>query len=116
MSISIDRLATLVATRRGSLALGTASLLGLTQLGSAHARKKGKNKNKKKKSCKQEAQQKVDAACGPQADACLALFSSSCDTSSDRQRCLADIAECCALFAECQFTEAWLCLTSTPLD
>ena len=113
MSPIIDQLANEVATRRGTLALGSAAaLLGLTQMGSASARKNGK----KKKSCKKEAQQKVEDACGPQAGECAAFFSSSCSQFDDPQKCVSIITSCCAALGECRFTEAIQCLTTTPLE
>ena len=112
MNLEIDRLATSVATRRGSLALGSAALLGLTNLGSASAKKKGKKKNKDKKTC--EAQ--VADACGPQVDQCVAYFSSSCGQFADPQKCFSVINTCCAPLAECNFTEMIQCMTTTPME
>jgi hypothetical protein len=113
MTQAIDHLATSVATRRGTLALGSAAaLLSLTQIGSTSAKKKGKNK----KSCKKQARDKVDQACGPQADECAAYFTSSCGQFADPQKCVSIITSCCAALGECQFTEAIQCLTTTPLE
>ena len=61
MNPAIDHLATSVASRRGTLALGSAVLLGLTQ-----ARRATAGKDKKK--CKKTSRRKVDQACGQQAD------------------------------------------------
>jgi hypothetical protein len=112
MSLEIDRLATSVATRRGTLALGSAAaLLGLSQMGSASA-KKGKNK----KSCKKQVQEQVAEACGPQVDQCGAYFSSACGQFSDPQKCFSVIKTCCAPLAECSFTEMIQCMTTTPME
>jgi hypothetical protein len=119
MSLVIDHLATSAVTRRGTLALGSAAaLLGLTQLGSANARKNKKNRKnrKQKKSCESTAQQRVEETCGPQADECAAFFSASCGQFDDPQKCAEIITSCCAALAECRFREAILCVTTTPLE
>lgn len=117
MSTAIDKLATAVATRRGSLALGSAALLGLAHAPNADARKKRKWKNRKKKNAGDDrTQQRVAEICGPQADECAAYFSSSCGQFDDPQKCADIITGCCAALAECRFREAMLCLTTTPLE
>lgn len=114
MNLEIDRLATSVATRRGSLALGSAALLGLTHLAPASAGKKGKGKNKN--SCKKQVQEQVSESCGPQIDQCIAYFGSACGQFSDPQNCFSVINTCCAPLGECRFTEMIQCMTTTPME
>lgn len=117
MNVVRDHLATAVATRRGTLTLSTAALLGLAQGQSAGAGKNRKRKNRKKKNGRDDAaQQRVSEICGPQADECAAYFSSSCGQFDDPQKCADIITSCCAALAECRFREAILCLTTTPLE
>jgi hypothetical protein len=110
-------LATSVATRRGTLALGSAAaLLGLTSMGSAEARKHGKKRKKRKKSCKKEVALQVAGACGPQVDQCVAYFSSACGQFDDPQKCFTVISTCCAPLGDCEFTEMIRCMTTTPME
>ncbi|MCA9880084.1 MAG: hypothetical protein KC442_19955 [Thermomicrobiales bacterium] len=100
MSAVIDRLATSVATRRGTLALGSAALLGLAQERGASARKK---------SCKKKSQRKVDQACGRQVDECVAYFTPFCTFAPNPQQCLTSVNTCCAPLESCRFTEMMQC-------
>ncbi len=107
MTQAIDHLATSVATRRGTLALGSAAaLLGLTQVRGTDA---------KKKSCKKKSRQKVDAACGRQVDECTNYFTPFCSAAPNPQQCLATVTTCCAPLGECGFLEMIQCVASlTP--
>jgi hypothetical protein len=103
MNLEIDRLATSVATRRGSMALGSAALLGLTQpRGSAAG----------KKSCKKKARKKVDEACGRQVDECTNHFTPFCNAAPNPQQCLARVSTCCAPLGDCGFLEMIQCVAS----
>lgn len=116
MNQAIDHLATSVATRRGTLALGSAAaLLGLSRVGGASAKKNGKNKNKKK-SCNKQAQSEVAQACGQQVGECTAYFSSTCGSYADPQKCVSVVTTCCAPLAECRFAEMLQCLQTTPVE
>ena len=119
MTQAIDHLAASVATRRGTLALGSAAaLLGLTQIGNASAGRKGKNKNKNKnkKSCNKQTQSEVAQACGQQVGECTAYFSSTCGSYADPQKCVSVVTTCCAPLAECRFAEMLQCLQTTPVE
>ena len=117
MSTVIDHVATSAATRRGTLALGSAALLGLAQEQLAGARKKRKRKNRKKQNSGDDAaQRRIAEICGPQASECAAYFTSSCGQFDDPRKCAGVITSCCAALAECRFREAILCLTTTPLE
>jgi hypothetical protein len=101
MSLEIDRLATSVATRRGTLALGSAAaLLGLTRTRDAAAGKK---------SCKKKSRKKVDKACGRQVDECTNFFTPFCNSVPNPQQCLATVTTCCAPLGDCEFLEMIQC-------
>ncbi|MEZ4562465.1 MAG: hypothetical protein R2853_06975 [Thermomicrobiales bacterium] len=106
MNMAIDKLATAVATRRASLALGSAALLGL-----AHAPVADAKKNKKK-SCKKKSRQKVDQACGAQVDQCEAFYATICSGTPDPAQCQATVATCCAPMADCDFAGAANCFSA----
>lgn len=103
MSIAIDKLATAVATRRSSLALGSAALLGLAHAPRADA---------KKKSCKKKSRKKVDQACGAQIDQCTAFYAAPCSLAADPAQCQASVETCCAPLAECDFAGAASCFSA----
>lgn len=101
MNMTMDKLATAVATRRGSLALGSAALLGLAHAPIASA--------KKKKSCKKKSRKKVDQACGQQVNECVAYFTPFCALAPNPQQCLTSVDTCCAPLESCSFTEMMQC-------
>lgn len=103
MSMVIDKLAMSVATRRGSLALGSAALLGLAQAPRAAARKK---------SCKKKSRKKVNKACGAQVDECTAYLAPFCAGAPDPAQCQATVDLCCAPLGDCDFTGTLTCLNS----
>lgn len=102
MSLVIDQLATSVATRRGTLALGSAALLGITQARGTVA---------KKKSCKKKSRKKVDRTCGRQVEECTASYGQVCAGAPDPASCQAAYAPCCALLGECDFAGYQTCLS-----
>ena len=105
MSLEIDRLAAAAATRRGTLALGSAAaLLGLTQGPRAAARKK--------KSCGKKCKQKVDKACGAQVDACSAYFVPFCAAAPNPAQCQATADLCCAPLDDCDFSGYATCVAA----
>lgn len=102
MSPEIDRLAMSVATRRGTLALGSAALLGLAHTPRAEAKKK----------CSKKVKKKVNKACGAQVDECLAFFVPLCAGATDPAQCQATVDLCCAPLGDCDFTGTLTCLSS----
>jgi len=99
----IDNLATSVATRRGSLALGSAALLGLTQ---------GPRAEAKKKKCGKKSRKKVNKACGAQVDECTSFYVPFCAGVPDPAQCQATIDLCCAPLGDCDFTGTLTCLNA----
>jgi hypothetical protein len=102
--MGIDKLATSLATRRGSLALGSAALLGLSQRPGAEA--------KKKKSCSKKSKKKVNKACGAQVDECTAFFAPFCAAAPNPAQCQATADLCCAPLGDCDFTGYTTCVAS----
>ena len=105
MSLEIDRLAAAAATRRRTLALGSAAaLLGLMQEPGAEAGKK--------KSCGKTCKQKVNKACGAQVDACTAFFAPFCAAAPNLAQCQATVDLCCAPLYDCDFTGYATCVAA----
>lgn len=104
MTTAIDKLATSVATRRGSLALGSAALLVLTQGPGAEA--------KKKKSCGKKSKKKVNRACGAQIDECNAFFVPFCAAAPNPVQCQATVDLCCAPLGDCDFSGYATCVAA----
>lgn len=105
MRTVIDRLAASVATRRGSLALGSVALLGLTRAPRAEA----------DNSCKKKCKKKVDKACGKQVDECRAIFLPGCSVAPNPTQCEDTVKQCCAPLGDCDFSETITCLGDTVL-
>lgn len=103
MSTMIDTLATSVATRRGSLALGSAALLGLTQVRNAGARKK---------SCKKKVRQKIDETCGRQFAPCVTASSPFCVRTPDPEACEESVRECCEFMGQCDIDGYLACFAA----
>lgn len=104
MNTVIDKLATSVATRRGSLALGSAALLGLTQGPRAEA--------KKKKTCGKKSKKKVNRACGAQVDECTSFYGPFCSAAPNPAQCLATVDLCCAPLDDCDFSGYATCVAA----
>ena len=105
MSPGFDELTTAAATRRGTLALGSAALLGLIQA-------RGATAGKGNKSCKKTSRRKVDEACGRQSDECNAFFTPLCAGTADPEQCRAAVAGCCSFLNACDFTGHATCVAA----
>ena len=104
MNTAIDKLAMSAATRRGSLALGAAALLGSTPAPRAEAGKK--------KSCGKKSRKKVNKACGAQVDECTAFFGPFCAAAPNPAQCVATVDLCCAPLGDCDFSGYATCVAA----
>ncbi len=98
--------ASAVATRRRSLALGAAALLGLRHIPVAEGKKNRKNR-KGNKRCDRKVERTVAETCGRQFDPCMTSAASLCTQAGNPVVCQVRLRECCGFMGRCE-PEAYL--------